>query len=582
MDRNRLLLGGFHAVSVILAMTVGLLTFGGLSTATAAPNKKPKTTDRTTDSTAPVVVVAAAGLDRLLDNMGYLFQTAERKDITDLLQGLLGNFGDLKGMDRKKPFGLILYLEPGFPPRPIPIVFVPVSSMDDLLKTLSLGPLNSRKLDGKADRYEIVTPQRKFAMRLRQDYVFIAGSAALLDRALPDPAGLTRSLAAKYDLAVSVNLKQTPPLARDMFRNLVLSRVASQRPRGESESGRHHQLRQAMAGRHRETADMMLKQATDLTIGWKLSRKQHSAVLELALHADRNSLLVKRLSSVAAQQSLFTNLFADQAVPLTAALSWMLDPTERKLAVSLLESARGRLSAQLSKATAPSTDKEDAERSRQQVTRLFAPLIETARNGHLDAFIRFAGNPPGHFVLVGGVNLAKGKTFSTALADILKRIAPLSGSKDVQPNVATFGGVTMHRIHLKQMHAPQQKLFGEKPSLYLGAAHSTVWFAIGGEDALPVLRKTMGQIARKTSVPTGKTPPFQLAIRASSWLAMTSGDNKSKPLRDLGRRAFVKGSDMLRLDYRPTDHGARLRMTLGEGFIRFLGLAIAARYDRRR
>jgi len=582
MDRNRLPLGGFVAASVILTMTVGLLPIGGLSTATAAPDRKPKATEKTTDSAVPIAVVTAASLDRLLDNVDQVFQSADRKDITALLRGLLGNFGNLNGMDRKKPFGVMLYLESGFPPRPIPIVFVPVRSMDDLLETLSLGPLNARKVDGKADRYEIVTPDRKFAMRVRHDYLFIAGSASLLDRALPDPAGLTRSLAAKYDLAASVNLKQVPSMARDMLRNLVLSRVASQRPQGESESGRQHQLRRAMAERHRKTADMMLKHATKITLGWKFSRKQHSAVLELALVADQNSPLVKRLNGVAAQQSLFAGLFADQTMPLTAALSWTLDPTERKVAASLIETARDRLSAQLSKATARSTDKDDAKRSSQQVVRLFEPLIETARNGHLDAFIRFTGNPPGHFVLVGGLNLAKGNTFPMALADFFKRIASLSGGKDIQPNVATYEGVAVHRVRMKKMGAPQRKFFGEKSSLYVGAARSTVWFAIGGEDALPALKKAMSHIARKTSVPADKAPPFQVAIRASSWLAMTSGDNKSKPLRDLGRQAFTKGGDTLRLEYRPTDRGARLRMTFGEGFIRLLGLAIAQRYDRSR
>ena len=582
MVRNRPLPGRFLVASVILTMTIGLLPVGSLSTAKAAPGKTPKTGDRTADPATPVAVVVAASLDRLLDNVGYVFQTAERKDISDLLRGLMGNVGNLKGMDRKKPFGVMLYLKPGFPPQPIPIVFVPVSNMGDLLTTLSLGPLNSHKVAGKTDRYEIVTPERKFAMRLRKDYLFIASSAAILNRTLSDPADFTRPLAARYDLAAAVNLKQVPPQARDMLRNLVLSRVASQRPRGESESGKHHQLRQAMARRHRETADMILKQATDLTIGWKISRKQRTAMFEVALHADRNSPLVKRLNGVVGRQSLFSGLFADRTVPLTAALSWILDPTESKLAVSLLESARDRLSTQWSKATAGSADKQEAERGRQQVARLFEPLVKTARNRHLDAFIRFAGNPPGHFVLVGGVSLADGKKFAGALADILKQIARYSNGKEIQPNAATLAGVTLHRIRLNKMGPPQQKFFGEKSSLYLGATGSTVWFAIGEVDALPALRKTMSQLARQTSVPTGKTAPFRLALRASSWLALTSGDSKSKPLRDLGRRAFVKGGDTLRLDYRPTKRGTRLRVTLGEGFLRFLGLAIAEQYDRRR
>ena len=579
MDRHWLPRGGFRAVSVVIVLTVGLVV---ASTAMAAPAASPKSTDGARASAAPVAIVTVAGLDRLLADVDYVFQTVQRKDITDLLRGLLGNVGNLKGIDRKKPFGVVLYLQPGFPPRPTPIVFVPVSSMDDLLKTLSLGPLNSHKVAGQTDRYEIVTPDRKFAMRLRKNYVFIAGRADFLGGALPDPVGLTRSAAAMYDVSVSVNLTQAPPMARDMLRTLVLSRVASQRPRTEGESDRHHQLRRAMAERHRETVDMILKQATDLTIGWKLSSAKQIALLDVALHAGRNTPLTKRLNSVTAGGSLFTGLFANRTVPLTAALSWMIDPAEGKLAVSLLESARDRFTAELSKAAARSGDKAETERVRQQLIRLFEPLIGTARKRHLDAFIRVAGNPPGHFVLVGGVGLADGKEFPTALDDVVKQVASLSGEKDVQPNVLTFGGVSLHRIQLKKLSGSQRAFFGEKPSIYVGANRSILWFAVGGDEAPPALKKTIGQLADKTSAAAGTSLPFQLTLRASSWLAMSSGEGKSKPLRDLGRRAFAKGGDALRVDYRPTEQGTRLRMTFGEGFIRLLGLAIATQYDRRR
>ncbi len=77
----------------------------------------------------PVAVANVASVERVLEDIDYLFGSVERKDMSDVVSGLLGNLGDLKGLDRGKPFGVMVFLKPGIVPQPLPIGYFPVTDV---------------------------------------------------------------------------------------------------------------------------------------------------------------------------------------------------------------------------------------------------------------------------------------------------------------------------------------------------------------------------------------------------------------------------------------------------------------------
>jgi hypothetical protein len=72
----------------------------------------------------------------------------------------------------------------------------------------------------------------------------------------------------------------------------------------------------------------------------------------------------------------------------------------------------------------------------------------------------------------------------------------------------------------------------------------------------------------------------QLEIHAASWLGFAP-DQNAKPLK-FARQAFSKGSDVLRLEVGPVEHGVRMRLSAEEGYIRLIGLLLADGFDNRR
>ena len=101
---------------------------------------------------APLVVVHVSALDNVLQRIQENLRQIERDDVSDAFQERLENrVGGLKGMDRSQPFGIALFLPEALPPRPVPVVYAPVTNFDELIKTLELGPVTVKRQESEND-----------------------------------------------------------------------------------------------------------------------------------------------------------------------------------------------------------------------------------------------------------------------------------------------------------------------------------------------------------------------------------------------------------------------------------------------
>ena len=204
---------GLLAAATLLC-PADLLT--GNSSQTAFAQRRKGTGKKTTKKKAatkaeqPIAVLTAASANRLLNDVERTFKAADKPEIYETIKGFLGNFDDLKGMDRDKPFGLIVYLEAGIPPGCLtPIGFVPVKSMPDLLKTIANGPFKTKPVPDQEGVHEVTGTNGgdSLYIKAKGDYAFVSNKMDVLDRAFPDPARLTRALASRYDVSFTVNLQ---------------------------------------------------------------------------------------------------------------------------------------------------------------------------------------------------------------------------------------------------------------------------------------------------------------------------------------------------------------------------------------
>jgi len=598
-----------------LAFVVG--SSGSLAAAQKAPAGKPtkkaaeKADDEQKPDGLPIAIINAASADRLLGDVERVFKSAGKPEIYDLLKGFLGNFNDLKGMDRGKPFGLMVFLEVGVPPAATPVGYVPVSNIGDLVKSLTNGPFTTKKVEGKANVYEIVGPRRSIFLATKRGYAFISDKQEVLDRKFPDPSKVVKSISSRYDLAAMVNMNSVAQESRVLFATLLRVSAEAEIQQRDGEPKPAYEARRARSLRDLEWIEAFLLDCENVLIGLDASAKNKRLVVEASVNARKKSKMAKMLRAIGGKQSYFDKLL-DEKAPLSVSVSWGLNTYDRQLVRKGLEFVAASVDRALepSKLLKPEAvkpprndpdktpAKKDADvrkkkelrfREETPVARVVQPLIAAAEKGHADVFFQFVGQPPEKFSLLAAVQLENGRQMAGGLKDLLnqikQRVKDSENAPEIAVNAKTHRGIAFHRIRFTNVPGRMKRFFGETPSLYVGATSKAAWLALGGDSAFGELRKAVDTVVFAPKKVRGKpktAAPFRFALNVGSWLAMAGDENgRPRPVRDLARKAFEKGGDGVRLEVRTTENGLRLRAQLDEGFLRFFGLGIARAYERR-
>jgi hypothetical protein len=525
----------------------------------------------------PFAVINAASVDRLMTDAEYVFEAAERPELMDWLNGMLGTIGDLKGVDRSRPFGAYLFLDTGLPPVPFPVVYVPVSDEQQFLQTLSLRGV-VWKASGTADnRYESVgRPNMK--LRFSDGYAFLVRQGEwILDEELPEPVSFNEVQTSRYDVSASLRVGTIPAGIRSVFLGFLRASSEAELQQRDNEPDAAYRLRRANGLHTLEMLEIALNDGDDLTAGWDASRDHRTGVLEVTLTAKPDSEFAKMMRNSAGQTTSFRAIIND-AQPLSAASSTRLDDRTKKAYQEILAALRAQIELDMLAEGRNTAFLEGLEDS----------LGATFEEGNLDLFAQVVAAEPQKFVILGGARIVGGATFGAALTQLLTELQSDPDAGAIDLNLSTHQGVVIHRLGERNGTADEgeQRFFGGNPSLYLGTGPDAVWLAIGTDEALRQLQQAIDlyrESAGKPDTSNIRRPPFQLVARLARWLQLPANDRGGRGPsqgRQLAEQAFTGEDDALRIEMYPTETGLRIRIQLDEGFLRLIGLALGRQYDR--
>jgi hypothetical protein len=518
----------------------------------------------------PFLVVCAASFDRLMDDADYMFEVAGRPEISEVIGGALAGARDLKGLNRDSSAGLLLFLD-GL--KPEPIGFVPVKDIDEMMKTITIGPVTTNKKSD--DLYEIRGPNQSLFAKVVGEYAFIGLSEEALNKDLANPAQYTRRLSASYDLAINLNLKSIPKASRNLLLDFLRASTETQLQQRDDEPDAAFRIRKAGGMANLESLEMFLTQAEEATLGFNVSSENKEAFSEIVITADPKSEYAKILNELGSSRSQFTSLLSTPA-SLTTSASLKLDKNARAFLKELLSVSQGQLVKELAK---PETS-DDEKKS--PIAELFDSVQATVTDGKLDFVVQLLGDPPGPFTLVGGVKIADAEKFNVGLQEIIGRLKDKSEFETVETKVAEHRGVTLNRLQVKNAPDAANRVFGKGHGLYVGAGNGALWFSIGAEDGLPTLKKVIDKVA---DAPVNDNPvtPAQFVLHLSSWLGMLERpDGSADAIVELMRESFAQGGGTIRAELKPITNGMQARLSFDEGFIKLVGKAIGKRMDDRR
>ncbi len=567
----------------------GLITWGlGVSALPAQESDQPQEAG----IEYPLQVIHCSGMDRFMEKAEALFMAAERPEMLDVLQSAFdNNLNSLAGLDRTKPFGMMLYIKPGITPGISAISYLPVADLDDLLRTLAGKEGQIRDVTGEDHQHELTETGwgPDVAIRKIGDYIFMADVAdvAELQRKFPNPERLVSKLTSRYDVAYSLLLKNIPPATKTLFFEVFKNQALAGLQQRDGEPEAAYRVRRANGESLVDLIDMIANNGEEITLGGLSNTEDHTSHLELEINGTKDSGLAKFCENLGGRRSYFEQAVNTDAT-FTFNLSLQLDEKRRKPLIETFRSATEAIAEALR-----SQGKSDATAA--QTSPFFQQFQRTAEEGHLDFFLQLAGGEPGEYHFLGGVRVVGNSGFPAALVDLLKFGKETVGGLAEGEGQAMLDALSLddskigdYGVHVLPMPTPPDDvgklMLGELPNLYLCATPQALWFAIGQKSALERLTEAVKRVEdpAPSDAPKRASTPVLFATHGAQWvdvgLGVGANPEESKFVGS-SVASFLPEADELRITGRPTDRGFRLRMEMQSGYVGWIGRLISDQVD---
>jgi hypothetical protein len=543
---------------------------------------------------SPLVVVNVAGVEKLVGGANSVLSMAGRPDLSDSLNEFLGRAGDLKGVDRKRSFGLMLCLNESNLIRPFVITYVPIDDLEALMDTIGMAPVDIRKADGRDDRYEIETRGPTFFVQKKDRYALVCDNAEALDQELPDPGPYGEALNARFDVAVTARIGDVPETIRTVFLTYLRVSAETELQQRDNENESQYRIRRANGISNLELIEQVISQGEQITLGWDADAETQQALLEFSVDARPDSELAKSLESLSGRRSQL-HAWMGEKQPLAVNVAWELNKREKKAAAEWVKVIETEVRRGLGFDENPSP--QDA------VGKLAASMQATVDAGKVDFGLQYVPLSGGKYVLVGAFHVVGTETLASGLQEVLQEVSDRPGLESVQLSAAEHQGIVFHKLVGRRFSPQDTQLYGGRPEVRVGVGQRMIWFAVGGDDAQRVLNESIDLVLDTRDQPlenASAMAPIQASMHLSPWLRLDPGpaidESGDVPAEvdpadgtppgapnfrlEAARQAFDETNDRVQLEVQPTETGLRVRLRLDQGALRFMGMLMARRIDR--
>jgi hypothetical protein len=439
----------------------------------------------------PTVVIRVNSLNTVLKDLKVLAtllgREKEAQSIQDLIKAKVGAKG-LQGIDLSRPAGA--YVRFGEDITDINgAVLVPVADTQNFLTLLQgLQGLTLNPNKGKDDIYTLtVTLQNgqniDLYMRFANKYAYFTAvnTDYLSDKNLLDPA---KVLAGSADslLSVAIRIDQVPDLLKTMAIGQFEKNLQDNPLLGETEAQKEFRI--ATAKQVTKIASDVLAQGKRAEIDMSMNKDKNDLSLRLSLSAKPGTQLATNIANAGKHKSAFASLLSNSAA-FRGSIDLEFPQEMHKAFAKAIEDSAHKALTDL-----PS----DAKRKQAQA--LVDSIVPTIKSGQLDAFFGMAGPVDKHFTLVAAVKLADGDRVGTVIHDLLEgelKNMPAAQREKIQLDVATVGGVKIHRLELPPDPKTNKVLDGltGDPNLYVAFRKDAAFLAIGPQ-SLATLKEAIG------------------------------------------------------------------------------------------
>ncbi|MCA9024429.1 MAG: hypothetical protein KDA86_04375 [Planctomycetaceae bacterium] len=540
------------------------------------------------EASAPFAVVAISSVDRFLEDLDALAESIGQPNYAKFIRGFLSGMNDLRGIDRDRPLGSLMYFQSDDADKVRPVFFFPTTDLDELFKTIRFGESLRLKRDKSTDELILQTEHDVLPVVIRHDFVFLGKKQDLEQTRLEplDPAILLGDFADANDIVVMLRRAGIPQSAFEEVQREIQADADEELARKPEESDEEYELRCNVSNYVFGLIAASVREWQSTSAGLNFVAETGELSLNVESTVDPTGKLSQLLASITSIGTHFEQIIS-QPSPLTVATSFTLPEEARDLTQQILSTVRNSVEMEL--------DQSDDE-VRNAVFGLIDSVEKTVLEGHIDLFGQLLSQGEDRVVLTGGIRIADADNFATCLRQVLPFAVEAKEIREVQLNVASADGVEIHRLIPEKVRHRDRRLYGEQAAIYLAAGRGAFWLAVGEEQAIPALSAAMARVGETTTPQDIRAstheltaaggsarPLLSVTINLSRWtqfLESHKGKKASRVASLMGEAFPDSTGDTARLAVHTTPSGLRVQVDFAEGYSRLLGLAVARKLHK--
>ena len=426
-------------VAMILAVTLALmlLTSGSCWQSNAL---RAAEVSETEVAARPWATFWVSSIGRALAACDLVFESVDRPDLAESLEDRLGDYRAFGGIDRKRPLGLMWTWHDV---EPAATIFLPVGQIDDLMKTATFNVVGFHKVAN--DRYEIERPGSPYHVLLRAGYALFGEEVTAMQGLRVTPEQLTKPLRDKYDVVLTIDLRQVPRASKELWIDELKNQVEPWLQPQDGEPIETATLRRAIGSALLGLAKRLVLDVRTITLGGRLDPEQHQLSLELIVQGEPGSELAVGLNRLVSRRSEFSALINPQA---TAGL-----------AINLPLQALGK--------------------------EVLGSLVEEPLKGsRIDAGIQIVGQGWGQTAVIAGLHGPEAAALNVAIPRLIVRLEKSGQFTSVTDNADIYRGVVIHSVVPREIPQLLGQLTGPEVEILIGQGQQTIWFAAGNPETL--------------------------------------------------------------------------------------------------
>lgn len=411
--------------------------------------------------------VVFAGVDRLYEDLDYVFDLAKEPDHLKTLKETLDVF--FGGMDNAKPAVIQVYVRSGkfnlvlhAPTANAGVFRTNVRALGVIPKRIGVGLFAVTGLFKGFLKEVNGAPQ--------QDSTTIIAE----DRADLTPLGLFVQVKKKldpqdYDFVASIINTADLQKDRENAVELVRKQVVDVLKKTKDETDAQHALRKLTIDQQVTEIKQIYGEAELISAVGNVSKKDKHALLASELKALPGTSLAEGISLLGKDASYFANIPLGKKEALSGMINFKLDAMRQKHLLNFLKQVRPLVHKEIEEADASSPDLKTFAGPATDI--IFDVFEQSTTNGVLDGFVDVKVNADKLHTMVGGT---KGDG-----AVVKKGLLKLKEKVTVEMDYAKIGEVSLHKVTLPKDMPELHEIFGKDSFLIVGTGTNAIWYATG-------------------------------------------------------------------------------------------------------